>query len=113
MRVLPALHEQDFPAFAAGIGSVQRTIATYFAPAQGGTYTSAAVVRLLEWMGTHITPGVGQSSWGPTGFAFFSSQASAEAAFAAARAAGVVDAHLQVGIHQALNHGALCRDASL
>jgi beta-RFAP synthase len=113
MRVLPALHEQDFPSFSTGIGTIQHIIAKYFAPAQGGAYTSKAVAHLLEWMGTNITAGVGQSSWGPTGFAFFSSQATAEAALAAARAAGVVGAQLQVGIHQALNHGARCHNASL
>jgi beta-RFAP synthase len=106
MRVLPALHEQDFGAFSSGIGRIQETIATYFAPAQGGAYSSPDVARLLNWVAQQGHTGVGQSSWGPTGFAFIATQAAAEAAWRAAQAAGVVAPHLRVSVVAALNHGA-------
>ena len=106
MRVLPALHERDFAAFARGIGQIQATIATYFAPAQGGVYSSAAVGRLLNWLHAAGHAGVGQSSWGPTGFVFFDSAAAAEAALADARSANVVDPALALEIVAGWNESA-------
>jgi beta-RFAP synthase len=113
MRVLPALHEQDFHAFAHGIGNIQHTIASYFAPAQGGAYSSPDVARFLDWIAQHGSAGVGQSSWGPTGFAFFATQAAAEGAWSAAQAAGVVAPHLTVSVVAALNRGAMNQFQSL
>ena len=40
----------------------------HFAPAQGGRYTSAAVADALARAEAAGFAGVGQSSWGPTGF---------------------------------------------
>jgi predicted sugar kinase len=43
----------------------------------------------MRWVGTAAgNAAIGQSSWGPTGFAIVASQARAEALLAAARAAG-------------------------
>ena len=115
MRVLPGAAAADFPAFAAGIVRVQQLLGKHFAPAQGGSaYTSAAVGQLLRWLEqTHCGPGepshaaaVGQSSWGPTGFAILPSQAVAEATVAAARAAGQVPQSLQIDIVAARDRGA-------
>ncbi len=50
--------------------------------------------------------GVGQSSWGPTGFALLPSAARAQALIDAARAAGVFADGLQWRIACPLNHGA-------
>lgn len=109
MRVLPGASSDDFAAFAAGVNRVQQLLGEHFAPAQGGrAYTSAAVARLCEWIGAQ-PPGaaIGQSSWGPTGFAILPSEASAEAAIAAARHAGVVDPALELRIVAARHHGAV------
>lgn len=107
MRVLPAAIEADFDAFARGVSFVQSLIGDYFAPAQGGSmYTSAAVGRALEWVRRHTVAGIGQSSWGPTGFAILASQAQAEAVLAAARSAGVLDPALRPAIVPARNRGA-------
>ncbi|MBK6850225.1 MAG: beta-ribofuranosylaminobenzene 5'-phosphate synthase [Burkholderiales bacterium] len=139
MRVLAGAASDDFAAFAAGLNRVQQVLGDHFAPAQGGSaYTSPAVARLLTWLAQQGKPraagdqlgaidkgraagsgsgaaapcAVGQSSWGPTGFAIYASQADAEAALAAARAAGQVGMELQVSIVGARSHGARIRRVS-
>ena len=108
MRVLPAAMEGVFEPFAAGVSSVQRLIGDYFAPAQGGSmYTSASVGRLLEWIRARHCAGIGQSSWGPTGFAVLPSAERAAEIIAAARAAGFVDPALRLVVVGGRNQGAL------
>lgn len=107
MRVLPAAMEGVFEPFAEGVSTVQRLIGDYFAPAQGGSmYTSAAVERLLEWIRPRYCAGIGQSSWGPTGFALLPSGGRATEVAAAARAAGVVDPALRLAVVSGRNRGA-------
>ena len=108
MQILPALHEADFAPFAQGISEVQRVIGAHFAPAQNASaYTSPEVAQVVQWLGTHFDAAIGQSSWGPTGFAIFSSQADADRAVDRARAAGQVAAPLALRIVKGRNHGAL------
>lgn len=107
MRVLPGAASDDFALFAQGVSAVQRLVGAHFAPAQGGQlYASPAVARLCEWIARHHVAATGQSSWGPTGFAILPSAAEAEAVLAAARAAGVVEAALQLRTVGARAHGA-------
>ena len=111
MRVLPGAATAAFAPFAEGITQLQRRLGEHFAPAQGGrAYTSDAVGRLMAWIGAArggpAGAAIGQSSWGPTGFAVLPSQAEAEAVVAAARAAGALEASLDVRIVRALNCGA-------
>ncbi len=107
MRVLPAVAEADFAPFADGINRMQRAIGAYFAPVQRGRiYLSAEVESTLEWMQANEGAGVGQSSWGPTGFAFLPSMEAAQRALARAQSAGVVDQALQPMIVSAQNSGA-------
>lgn len=107
MRVLPGAAGAEFAPFAAGLTRVQRLLGGHFAPAQAGqVFASAAVGRLIEWVGAHTPAGVGQSSWGPTGFAVLPSADAAEAIVAAARAAGLVDAALVLHTVRAREHGA-------
>lgn len=107
MRVLPGVLERAFEPFAEGISTIQRLIGDYFAPAQGGSmYTSPAVARVLDWMRGHVLAGVGQSSWGPTGFVILPSAEVAKCEIAAARAAGVVDPALRFMVVGANNRGA-------
>lgn len=77
MQVLPGLAESDFQSFAQGIDAVQGRVGEYFAPRQGGRYASPAVAEVLQWLGGRGVIGLGQSSWGPTGFAFFPSESEA------------------------------------
>jgi len=108
MQILPGAASGDFAAFADGLNHMQQLLGSHFAPAQGGqAYTSAAVGRLLQWMAGAGSAAIGQSSWGPTGFAILPSAAAAEALIAAARAAGVTDPALELHIVQARNAGAV------
>ena len=113
MRVLPGAACAEFAPFAAGITHIQQVLGAHFAPAQGGSaYTSPAVGRLVEWIGAAgHGAAVGQSSWGPTGFAILPSQAQAEAVVEAARAANVVAAGLTLNIVAGRNGGATVIDS--
>ena len=109
LRILPGAANDDFAAFAAGVNRLQEVLGAYFAPAQGGSaWTSPAVARLMQWLRTQ-RPGsaaLGQSSWGPTGFAIVPSADAAGALVAAARAAGVVDPALELHTVSARARGA-------
>lgn len=110
MRVLPGAASGDFAAFAAGINHVQALLGAHFAPAQGGSaWTSLAVGRLMQWIGTRFgtAAAIGQSSWGPTGFACVPSAIAAQQLVDAARQSGVVDASLELRIVTGRNHGAV------
>lgn len=79
MRALPALAEADLNTFGAAITDLQNTIGDYFAPAQGGRYTSARVAAVLAQLARSGVACLGQSSWGPTGFAVVESESQARA----------------------------------
>lgn len=83
--VLPALAEWDFERFAAAMAEIQNTVGDHFAPAQGGRYASPRVAEILEWFKKEGWRGVGQSSWGPTGFVLADSPGQAEALVKRAR----------------------------
>jgi beta-RFAP synthase len=76
---LPALAAADFATFSEQVGYLQSRMAEYFAPRQGGAHTSPRVNEALAWLRARGMAGLGQSSWGPTGFAFFASEAEGEA----------------------------------
>jgi beta-ribofuranosylaminobenzene 5'-phosphate synthase len=111
----------EFAPFAAGVTRIQQLLGQHFAPAQGGSaYTSQAVGRLVEWIGARsmetVESGhehgaaIGQSSWGPTGFAIVPSQSQAEALLDAARAAKVIAPALEVRVVSGRNIGATMID---
>lgn len=109
MRVLPGAATADHAAFAAGVNALQRCLGEHFAAAQGGSaWTSPTVGRLLDWVRARCgdEAAVGQSSWGPTGFAILSSAAAARTLLADAGTAGVVDASLKLDLVGARNRGA-------
>jgi beta-RFAP synthase len=105
MHLLPGAAGGEFAPFAAGVTRVQRLLAGHFAPAQGGPYASEAVGRVVEWIAAHACAGIGQSSWGPTGFAIVASLDEARRALAGAQSAGVVDPALELRITSARNRG--------
>lgn len=108
MRVLPGAAGAEFEAFALGISRVQQLLGEHYAPVQKGRpYTSAAVGRLMRWAGEAAgEAAIGQSSWGPTGFAIVESQARADALVADAHAAGLIERGLVLRIVSARNRGA-------
>jgi beta-ribofuranosylaminobenzene 5'-phosphate synthase len=74
MQVLPALVLDDLRTFGRGIAEIQRRVGDYFAPFQGGgRFTSPAVGEALGLLSSRGIEGIGQSSWGPTGFALLGS----------------------------------------
>ncbi|HET9699410.1 MAG TPA: beta-ribofuranosylaminobenzene 5'-phosphate synthase family protein [Burkholderiales bacterium] len=85
MQALPALVEEDLPRFGAAIGELQRVVGDHFAPAQGGRFASPAVAEALALFQSAGAACIGQSSWGPTGFALADSRETAEALVRLAR----------------------------
>ena len=74
MKALPAVAEGDLASFGAAIRELQSRVGDYFAPIQGGSrFTSPDVAAALVRLEAAGAFGIGQSSWGPTGFAFASS----------------------------------------
>lgn len=79
MQILPGLRERQLVPVAEGIAELQRRVGDHFAAAQGGRFTSPAVAKALAWAEAEGFGGVGQSSWGPTGFVLTPDAGSAEA----------------------------------
>jgi beta-RFAP synthase len=69
LRLLPALAEHDLDQFGAAVAEMQDRVGAWFAAAQGGPFhqDGAPIVRALR---EGLSRGVGQSSWGPTVYAF-------------------------------------------
>lgn len=79
MKLVPGLRESDIAAFGSALTEIQEIVGGHFASKQGGSiWTSAAVGRLASRMRDQGATGVGQSSWGPTGFAFVDSPKAAD-----------------------------------
>ena len=74
IQALPALIEADIAAFGAAITRMQTLLGDHFAPAQGGRFASPRVARALAALRDAGAAGIGQSSWGPAGFAFAASE---------------------------------------
>jgi predicted sugar kinase len=102
---LPALAASDFAGFCEQVGYLQAVMGSYFAPLQGGPYASPAVSAVLDWLRDRGLTGIGQSSWGPTGFAFVPSHAEGEALLSAVQARSH-DPGLGVELAQGRNEGA-------
>jgi beta-ribofuranosylaminobenzene 5'-phosphate synthase len=106
MKALPALVESNIENFGAAIKELQAVLGDHYAPAQGGRrFASPAVATCLDTLDRAGAHGIGQSSWGPTGFAFAPSPEEAE------RLAGLArrdprNRGLDIRVCPALNHGA-------
>jgi beta-RFAP synthase len=86
MQALPALVECDIAAFGSAIKDIQGCMGDYFAPLQGGSrFCSPDVAGALDLLEREGAIGIGQSSWGPTGFAFAPSAEAAERLLSYAR----------------------------
>jgi beta-RFAP synthase len=78
-EMLPALDRSDCGAFGEAVYRFGRLAGECFAAVQGGPFASPKVARLVDSIRGYGVPGVGQSSWGPTIFAFTASEAEAQA----------------------------------
>jgi beta-ribofuranosylaminobenzene 5'-phosphate synthase len=105
MQVLPAVAEDDLAAFGAGVSEIQALIGDYFAPVQGGCFTSRRVGAALAELAALGATGIGQSSWGPAGFAFARGDAAAGELRDHLVRTGAAE-RLDISICRALNRGA-------
>ncbi|MGC8524845.1 MAG: beta-ribofuranosylaminobenzene 5'-phosphate synthase family protein [Acidibrevibacterium sp.] len=101
MAALPALAEDDIAAFGAAITRMQEILGDHFAPAQGARFASPAVAAALARLAAAEAVGIGQSSWGPSGFAFVRGDAAAAALASEAAAPG-----LEIHVCRARNEAA-------
>ena len=76
-QVLPALQKQDIASFGEGITIIQNRVGDFFSSIQGGRFLSSEVSDILEYAANNGAAGIGQSSWGPTGFAIMENEAGA------------------------------------
>jgi beta-RFAP synthase len=103
---LPALARADFDTFCEQVGFLQARMGAYFAPLQGGPYTSPRVSEALDWLRAQGITGLGQSSWGPTGFAFVASEEQGQALLGSLRSR-TRHLGLSFALAQGRNDGAL------
>ncbi|MDB5335235.1 MAG: hypothetical protein JWN70_854 [Planctomycetaceae bacterium] len=68
LELLPATLERDFEGCSEALFQFGQLVGEYFAPAQGGVYSSPQTTTLVEYLRGQGVRGVGQSSWGPTVF---------------------------------------------
>lgn len=112
MRALPAVAERDLTDFGRAVTEIQAHVGDHFGAAQGGRYASPDVAAVLDLLARNGVEGYGQSSWGPTGFAFAGSRAEArrlrDLALPLARASS-----LELRIVTARNNGALIADRAI
>ncbi len=76
--VVPAVRNADFDTFAQSIFEFNRLAGEPFHDDQGGPYASPEVACVIDELIEMGASGVGQSSWGPTVFAFAPSVDEAE-----------------------------------
>ncbi len=77
MVILPSLIEKNFNDFSEAIGQLQKIVGTHFSPIQGGVYSNPDIANIMNYAEQNGFMGVGQSSWGPTGFILTDSDTSA------------------------------------
>ncbi|HEY1997963.1 beta-ribofuranosylaminobenzene 5'-phosphate synthase family protein [Paraburkholderia sp.] len=109
MKILPGAAERNIVPFAHGVTEMQQTIGEYFAPVQGGVFASPEVERALRAVAAQCTAGIGQTSWGPTGFAIVANAREAESALATAREATRGMPQIDCAIVTGRNRGATIR----
>lgn len=107
MRLLPGIVEHDIAAFGEALSEIQTLVGNHFSAAQGGEpWSNPAVGQIVRRLGEAGATGLGQSSWGPTGFAFVESEAAAHRLYSSlveeAKATG-----LDLKIVQGRNTGAV------
>ena len=103
---LPGVVEADLDAFGDAIGRIQARVGDHFAGVQGGRFASPGVSRVLEWLGSRGLKAIGQSSWGPTGFAVCPSEPIANRLMAEAETRFGCEPGLDFAVTRGRNHGA-------
>ncbi len=78
-QLMPAAANRDFVDFADAVQRYNHESGLLFQSVQGGPYNGSAVSELVQLLIECGAVGVGQSSWGPTVFAWFENTAAAAA----------------------------------
>ena len=111
LQLLPGLAEAEFGSVGDAIGEIGARVGDYFAPVQGGRFASPRVSRALTWLRGQGISGVGQSSWGPTGFALLPTEAEARRVEDTLRTRFGSDATISFKICAGRNRGAEIRQS--
>ncbi len=73
-QVLPAASVGEFAAFSAAVEQFNCESGLLFACVQGGAYNGPEITNLVQQLKSLGAVGVGQSSWGPSVFAWFATE---------------------------------------
>ncbi|HML35270.1 beta-ribofuranosylaminobenzene 5'-phosphate synthase family protein [Sporomusa sphaeroides] len=103
MQLLPALAEQNLPAFGHAVTGIQEYLGDYFTPVQGGRFATDEGAWMAKYLLSRDVAGVGQSSWGPTVYAFVHKT---EAAALSEAVKQLVDDRTRIWLASGINHGA-------
>ncbi|TWU37045.1 beta-ribofuranosylaminobenzene 5'-phosphate synthase [Novipirellula artificiosorum] len=77
-QLTTAIQREDFASFTDAVHRYNRASGMLFESVQNGPYNGPAVTRLVDSLIDRGAKGVGQSSWGPTVFAWFETRQEAE-----------------------------------
>jgi beta-ribofuranosylaminobenzene 5'-phosphate synthase len=105
MVALPGIAEANIRQFGRAISEMQRVMGDHFAPAQGARFLSPRVSEAIAWLESSGASGVGQSSWGPTGFALVASASEAERMLEGLRKRWSSESGLEFAITRGRNRG--------
>jgi beta-RFAP synthase len=70
LGILPAVMERDLAAFGTAVSELQSHVGAAFSAVQGGAYSSPRSDAIIAELKRSRLVGAGQSSWGPTLYAF-------------------------------------------
>jgi beta-RFAP synthase len=107
LDLLPALIERDLDGFGRALGEIQRRVGECFSPVQGGVFASPLAEEVVEELGRLSLKGAGQSSWGPTLYAFSEADERERAEIARRVNDRFGLARLSISWTRAANHGAV------
>jgi beta-ribofuranosylaminobenzene 5'-phosphate synthase len=107
LGILPAIAEKDLKSFGAALSELQYHIGAAFAPTQGGIYASPQSEQIIAEMREFGLDGAGQSSWGPTLYAFGSRSVTDSANIRSRLFDRFALDHDRVRWSRASNHGAI------
>jgi beta-ribofuranosylaminobenzene 5'-phosphate synthase len=111
LDILPAVAERDLAGFGGALEELQADVGASFAPAQGGPFNSPRAAEIISALHQAGFVGCGQSSWGPTLYAF-SDRPRAEVASLAEGLRGRLGLeHSAVIVTRAADHGAAIQEA--
>ena len=110
MQALPGIREGDCRSFGEAVTAIQAMNGAYFSASQGGgQYSSPVVAEVVRYLQAHGATGVGQSSWGPTGFAIYANETEGHQALRQAREQLAGDSGVELKLCRARNNPATVR----